>query len=55
MITETLTLKFNTEQEAQAQCEKLKEVNKHILFKLNGNKISWKQVTVSLKMESNDE
>jgi hypothetical protein len=55
MITETLTLKFSTEAEAQAQYEILKETNQHIHFELSGNKISWQQVTVNLKMESDSE
>jgi hypothetical protein len=55
MRTETLTLKFSTEAEAQAQYETLKETNQHIHFELSGNKISWQQVTLNLKMGSNNE
>jgi hypothetical protein len=41
MRTETLTLKFSTEQEAQAQCEKLKIANPKVNFCVSGDTVTW--------------
>lgn len=47
MRTETLTLKFNTEQEAQAQYEKLKIANPQVKFCVSGSLVTWQSTNWS--------